>query len=196
MVMFWIQRLALAAVAVAGGMAAGQRFGVAGGLAAGALAAAASAGLGVALLARSAVGEVTWRNRLAGWLLPFGGLFGATTLGGLALTAGGLLAGFAASGAAARGDGYLAAAWALDFVVVANLAAIALRHSPGSSSRRSVLVQTAAVGALGLGSVAFAAAGRPALAAAVAAGPILALAALYGLFVLLMVTVGRNARWN
>ncbi len=196
MLMHWLQRLVVSAAAVALGATAFQRFGFVTALLAVLAASFALAGLGALVLSRAKVGEVTWRNRLAAWLLPYGALFGSYTLGGLALTSGGMLATFAAIGVAARGNAPLGAAWGLDVLAFASLAAAALQHGPGSSGRRSLLVPLAALLGLAAASVACAAAGRPTLAAAVAAGPLLALAALYGVFVLLMVTVGRNARWN
>ena len=196
MLMHWLQRLVVSAAAVALGGAAFQRFGFATALLGVVAASCVLAGLGALVLSRAKVGEVTWRNRLAGWLLPYGALFGAYTLGGLALTSGGMLATLAAIGVAARGDSLLGAAWGLDVLAFVSLATAALQHGPGSSGRRSLLVPLTVLLGLAAASVVCAAAGRPSLAAAVAAGPLLALGALYGVFVLLIVTVGRNARWN
>jgi len=160
--------------------------------------------LGTLLLRSCALGTVTWRNRAASWLLPFGGLLGAGSLrqfagssflGSVAIAGVVLLA--TANDAAQPVPVWLLLAWLVDVLCLMHLVPTRLRHfTMGSRGARSlhrmiafVVLQLAVSVPLHLQGSTFA-------ATLVAGGPQLVVAVGYGLFVLVLVAFGRNMRWN
>lgn len=178
---------------------------------------AAILSLAGALLLRSCpLGQITWRNRLAGWLLPWGYTLGGGQLGGIALASAAVWTLLAAgaifattvppAAATPAGQGapaapisawWLLLAWIVDGGGVLYLLGIALKNSlrgsgGGATVRKLLLIL---VGML-VASLALQLSGYPGLAVLIAGGPPLVIGGFYGLFVLAMLTFGRNARWN
>jgi len=167
-------------------------------------------------------GEITWRNRLAGYLITWAMGLTRGQLGrmvvvswaawvaiGLAVTMLVVRDAPAASAptsatvsAAPAGASTVAlvllfAAWVIDgMALIYIFGVLATNFRPGSSAGRSMLKLMATLLAMLGGSVALWLNGRPGWAAAVAGGPVLLLGLAYGLFIALMLTAGRNARWN
>lgn len=211
MVWLLMYRAVQVAVAVAAALWLTARLGRRPAVGAWAVAAAVACGAGAWLLGTSAVGRVTWRNRAAGWLLPWAGLFAGRRLWpmavgswvGWALVGGAAVA--LAGPAAAVDDGLGGAGWAGVLVAgwLVNLEAAArlLRRQwegrgPGASGGLAVVVVAAGAGAVVAASVGLVAAGRPWAAVLAAWGPAILLAAGFGLFAAVVLTAGRNARWN
>ena len=157
---------------------------------------AVAAALGAFLLKTSRVGEVTWRNVAASWLMPWAFAFGARSLPTLAATSAVMVAAAGCLGAFGHAAPLLVGALALDAAALLYLARGYRLQSPGSSARASVLKTMVAVAGLGAAGVTLHALGRPTLAALVAGGPLSAIGAFYGLWILVLLTFGRNARWN
>ncbi|MBL8748676.1 MAG: hypothetical protein JNK78_05920 [Planctomycetes bacterium] len=166
---------------------------------------AALAATGCLLLRTSPLGAITWRNRLAGWLMPWANLFGPGSLG--RLWASSVLGNLVVAGivvlfvALARRDQpapwSLLGAWLLDAVVVLYLLATLTRsHLRGSSAGRRLLRMVALVVLQFGASVGLHLAGSTAMAVGVAAGPQLVVLAVWLAWVVVILTVGRNARWN
>jgi len=173
--------------------------------------------IGILVLQRSKVGQMTWHNHLAGWLLPWGyglargklvgiGAVSAVVFTAIAgavilvttMTARAPAAVPVATGAtpAAALSWLLVVAWMVDGAALLHLVSVLSKSSAGSSSARTLWKLSAVLMALLGGSIALLLAGHPSAALWVAGGPPLVIGVCYGLFVLLMVTVGRNARWN
>lgn len=169
---------------------------------------AASAGLalvGCFVLRTTAIQQITWRNHLAGHLLPFAQCMGGGTL--LRVGASSVLGSAAVGGAvfvwlalAANGTppGWpLALAWLLDLLTLLFVATTTTRSyrfgAPGARQARRVLafvlVQVGVSLALHL-------TGHPTLAALVAGLPQALLLAWLLLYLGIVLTAGRNARWN
>lgn len=184
-----------------------------------ALLAAALSLAGALLLHNCAVGQITWRNRLAGWLLPWGYTLGRGQLKGIALVSGTVWTLLAAgaifatmvtpSTATVAVQGappaatvpmsawWLLLAWIVDGGCVLYLLGLTLKNSlRGSSSGATVRKLLFALGAMLVSSLALQLGGYTGLAVLIAGGPPLVIGGFYGLFVLAMLTFGRNARWN
>jgi hypothetical protein len=171
----------------------GTRFPVLQALGIAAAAAAGSVALGALLLHGSPLGQVTWRNVLAMWLLPWGFLTGAGRLAGIAATAFGAWLGLAAIGVLGWSQPWLLAAWLLDAVALRFLLASAWRT--GDRVQRRVVVRLAGlVLALAAAGLAAALLGHPLVGAAIAGGPLALVGVPYGLFVLAAVVL--RPRWN
>ncbi|MEZ6014777.1 MAG: hypothetical protein R3F49_06675 [Planctomycetota bacterium] len=154
------------------------------------------AAAGAALLGSSEVGRVTWRNRVAGLLVPFGFAFGAQSLAQIAAHSAVVCALLGLAGAAAGRSYWVAAAWVLDLVALQFLGRGYRAQSPGSRARRALLTPISIVLGLAAAGGVLLSQGRPGLAATVAGGPLLVLALFYGVWALGMLVLGRNARWN
>jgi hypothetical protein len=201
-----IERSLIIAAAAAACYALAERFGT---LAAGliwAAAAACACGAGTALLATSALGRVTWRNRVAGYLIPWGWRLNRGRLWPVPIIS---WAVWVAVGAAALvlrpgpaddepGVGpriALFAAWVADAAALLYVAGTIRQATPGGRVRS--LWELAAVIALVIaGSVVLYLSGLPTAALLVGGGPPAVLGGCAAVVVLLVVTLGRNARWN
>lgn len=163
-----------------------------------------------AILRRARIGEITWKNRQAAYLLPWGFAIGrgklpaivaAAWIGWALIGVGVALATALADREAANGmppwRWMLLAAWAINVsAMLAVLGVLVKNFTLTSSSGRSLMTIIAVLALLLLGSIALHAQGYTRLATAVAGGPLLIVGIAYSAFVLLIVTVGRNARWN
>lgn len=172
---------------------------------------------GALLLRTLKVGQVDWRNYLSGWLLPFGYTLGRGKLLGIALACIPIWFGVAASGVMLAQPAVAApttapqataatptwawpaliAGWVVLGTAFVHLLGVLTKNFTVSSSSGRHLLKVMAV-ALGLIAVSAAlhAYGYTGTAALVACGPPLAIGTLFGLWVLVLVTFGRNARWN
>lgn len=158
-------------------------------------------------LKKAPMGRLTWRNKLAGYLLPWGYKIGRGKLLPMTLAAWaiwimigvGTIVLAAWPMGAASAHPYLAVMIFVSWVVLGGLAVRQLGLIPtfGSRSGRMSLLQSAAV-ALGLmaASAVLWLTGRPGWALLTAGGPIAFVGGGYGLFLGVMLTVGRKARWN
>ncbi|MGL4553310.1 MAG: hypothetical protein ACRC33_19260 [Gemmataceae bacterium] len=171
-----------------------------------AVAAAIACAAGAVLLRTSPVGRVTWRNRAAGNLIPWGWRLNAGRLWPVVVVSWcvWVLIGTAAillrPGPAEESPGVdlrgsLFAAWVVDGATLLYLVGTVRQATPGSrvgplwAVSASVLAVIAVSVGLYLGD-------RPEGALLVAGGPPAVVGGLAGGAVLLVVTVGRNARWN
>jgi hypothetical protein len=152
--------------------------------------------LGAQLLRTSAIGKITWRNTAAGWLLPKGWWLGSRQLPGMVMSSVAFTLLAAAIGAAADGNIWLMIAWALNGVVLSYALGAFRQHASGSSGRRTTGRLVAVIVLLVVAGLAVQLLGYPRLAALVAGGPVTVVGGLYGGWLLMIVTMGRNARWN
>ena len=131
---------------------------------------------------RASQGSLVW-STLISWLIWL-------VIGGLLLTM-----------VRARGDLWyrlLLLAWAVDFGALCYVLGVWLSNR-GSGGLTLVAIAGVLVALLGASSALWWGIGSPAArraAVIVAGGPPLAIGAGYGLFLLIVLTVGRNARWN
>ena len=172
---------------------------------------------GALLLRTVPVSKMDWRNHLAGWLMPFGYVLGRGKLGAIAAWCAVIWFALAACGvlltqptiaapqapavAAAAGPSWswpaLVAGWlVLGTAFVHLLTTLRKNFSPGSQSGRSLVKIMAVIVGLAGASVALHVSGFTGTAALVALGPPAAVGTLFGLWVLMLLTLGRNARWN
>lgn len=170
------------------------------------------------LLTTVQTGEVGWKNRLAGYVLPWGYKLFDGRLGWIAFASWSVwvLLGLAAVlptllGSPKPGPGMAPAtlpgtpqwslaliiAWVVDGALLLFLATTFLKNFGfGSSGGQSLFLPMGFLAAMIAGSAVLWSTGHSRLAVAVAAGPTLAAAVAYALFIVLMLIVGRNARWN
>lgn len=196
MVVALLQRLFVAALFVALGTVGTARYGLLVAVALVVAVAALASLVGAALLRTSAIGQVSWRNVAAGWLLGWGFVFGGGSLPKIATHSGACLTLMGAIGALASPHVPLAAAWALDAAVLLSLARPFRAQSGSPSARRRLLKPLLIVLGLAVAGGVLLLGGRPQAAALVAGGPLVVIGAVYGAWLLVMITVGRNSRWN
>jgi hypothetical protein len=180
-----------------------------------ALLSAALPALGVLLLSRTRTQEISWKNYAAGYLMPWGYTLGRGKLPAISVVCGCCwLFLFALGIAAARIElapseaepsaeapalarWLLVGGWLVDGMALLYCLGV-LRQNFGGSSQGGAALRKAIAFVLGL--IVFSALaawlGHVRTAALIAAGPALALGAFYALWIGLILTVGRNARWN
>jgi len=173
---------------------------------------------GFACLRQVRVGELSWRNHLAGWLLPWGYRLGRGQLARIVviswlvwslLATAAVWAGGArwpdaadtvptavASGPDAPGSVLLLLAWIVDgvllWLVLGAGGGIGFANAQDRTRLRVVLV----LGALLVGSLVLFFTAHVTLALWVAGGPPLLVGLCYGVFMGVVVLAGRKARWN
>jgi hypothetical protein len=171
--------------------------------------------LGALVLRTTKVGELTWKNTLAGHLLPWGYHVGGGTLPGLvlgcvavwaAVAAAVLLAGApGAAGAApnqpaAASTGaspWLLLAWIVDGAFLFWMGGqLRKYYQPGTSVTRTQRKLVLVVAAMLAVSVVLHQLGHPGVALLVAGGPTLLVGGGYALFLGVILLFGRNTRWN
>ncbi len=163
------------------------------------------------------VGEISWRNRVAGWMVPWGYRMTPGKLWVISLVSGAVWAALWGLGillarpasdvamtAAAPGwwtaeltNGLLILAWLVDGAALFWLAGQISQYSannrqPGSTIFRVLVV----VAALIVFSFGFWYLGHPRIALWVAGFPPLLAGTLFGVWTALLLTMGRKARWN
>lgn len=167
-----------------------------------ALAITAACALGAGLLRAITVGRVTWKNRLAGYLIPWGWRVNAGRLWAAAAVS--WLVWVSLGGAVTvlrEGEGHagvrlgLLAAWAIDAGALLFALGSVRQATPGGRVGALWVLVGVTAALLGV-SVGLSVAGLPLAALVVGGGPPLAVGVCFGLVMLFFVTVGRNARWN
>lgn len=176
-------------------------------------------GLGALLLRSTALGTITWRNHVGGWLLPWGYTLGRGQLPGITavcatiwtlLATCSILAratsvapvatqpGTAATIAATASMPWLLVfAWVVDGTALLYLLKTVLTaFGPGTRASLSLWRLVSVLTGLLVGSVVLHLLGHSSLATLVAGGPPLLVGGFYGLWIVAMLTFGRNARWN
>lgn len=173
--------------------------------------------IGTLLVLRAEVDQVTWRNRVAALMLPWGyrlakgrllwigvvsavvftaitgGVILVTTLGGSVIPGG---PGVSPAGIPTHVSWLLIVAWLVDGAALLRVVSMLPALPPGSSPARTLWKLGAMVVALLVGSIVLLLRGYPTAALWVAGGPPLAIGVGFGLFVLMLMTLGRNTRWN
>ena len=179
-----------------------------------------TSGLGALLLRSSAVGTITWRNYVGGWLLPWGYALGRGQLPGITAACASIWTLLATSSIVARATSaapiatlpataatatpaeptmpwLLVVAWVVvGAALLYLLQTVLTKFGPGSRERASLWRFITALTALLAGSVLLHLFGHTSLATLVAGGPPLLVGGFYGLWILVILTLGRNARWN
>lgn len=165
-------------------------------------------GVGAVLLRTSAVDRITWKNRLAAYLVPWGWRLGGGMLWPIPVASWAVWVAIAAAvfvllppaGAAEPGFGWrisLGVAWAVDSAALMYLVGTIRQHysfTSGKAGHSLRVICTVLVGLIAVSAVLLAV-GWPYLAVAVAGGPPLVVAVGYGLFVGVFLAFG-NGRWN
>lgn len=158
--------------------------------------------IGAVLLRTSTIGQVTWRNRLAGYLIPWGWRLNRGRLWPVAVIS--WVVWTAVSGAAVllRADepslgmrAALLAAWLIDASALVFLLGTIAQATPGSRLG-SIWKLVAFITAVLCASVGLYVAGQATAALIVAGGPPAVIGVVFGLVLLIFATVGRNTRWN
>lgn len=174
-----------------------------------------------ALVLRSArVGQITWRNRVAGLLLPWGYVLGRGKLPGIVLACTAIWSALAAAvllslagtavvpnaGAAptpvapANGGSsspWLLLAWIVDGACLLYLLGMLTKYfAPHAQVTRSQLKLVLVLVVMIVGSIVLHLAGYAGPALLVAGGPVALVGGAYGLFLGVILLFGRNVRWN
>ena len=163
---------------------------------------AVACGIGTLLLRTSQVSQVTWRNRLAGYLIPWGWRLNRGLLWPIPVISWVVWMAIGAAAMLLRSGSEsvvlrlaLFAAWVVDASCVVFLLGSLLQSSPGSRVA-AVWKLLVFVVTLPVVSIALYLGGLTMAALAVGGGPPLVVGAAFGLFTLVLLTLGRNARWN
>jgi hypothetical protein len=215
-VVYYSRSILLALLAVLGGYLLAPRIGAWLTLAGVAALATLAAVAGGHLLKTSTVSKITWKNRLAGFMVPWGwklanGKLGRaqiasaaiwTLLGGagVMLASGPTSVSISSSGTMRFPNvvtALLALAWIIDGAAVVYLLSTMLKNFDVASPQALSLIKVMALCvAILLGSLLLWTLGHPYIALLIAGGPPMALAVFFGLFIFIMLTAGKNVRWN
>lgn len=167
-----------------------------------AVVAAVACVLGAILLRRSTIGQVTWRNRLAGYLIPWGWRLNRGRLWPVAIIS--WVVWTAVCGAAVllrSGEpslgmrAALLAAWLIDASALVFLLGTIVQATPGSRLGSVWKLVTFIVAVL-CARVGLYVVGQTTAALIVGGGPPAVIGGVFGLVLLIFMTVGRNTRWN
>ncbi len=173
---------------------------------------------GTLLLWTSATDKVTWKNRLAGCLIPWGGRLNGGRLWpipviswlvwmAIAAATVWLMLASPAEPEVGQGDGVktadriahilLLVAWIVDGSTIVYVLGTLSQAGAGSSSHRNTLLKTVAIiFAIIVGSVILHGVGATRLALTVAGTPPLIVGGGFGLFLAAVLVFGRKVRWN
>lgn len=143
----------------------------------------ASVSIGAWLLRQAPVGSVTWRNRLAAWLMPWGHVLGGPTLFAIACSSFVAWSLLSLAGAIGWSEPWLLTAWILDGIVLRMLAPTWWRTRGDRSQVHTAGRLLALVAVLALGGLGCHLLGHPLLGAAIAGGPVAVAGTLFGLWV-------------
>lgn len=172
-----------------------------------------------AMLLRSAqVGQITWRNRAAGFLLPWGYVLGRGKLPGIVIACTAIWSALAAAvllslvetanvpsptpvvapvAAAGASTPWLLLAWIVDGACLCYLLGTLTKYfAPHAQVTRTQLKLVLVLVTMLAGSVVLHLAGHTWLALLVAGGPVALVGGAYGLFLGVILLFGRNVRWN
>ena len=202
MIRLHVQRALLIAAAAAATYGLAEQYGTRTGLLIWAGVTAVACGTGTILLRTSTIGRVTWRNRAAGYLIPWGWrlnrglLWPVPVVSWVVWTAVGATTVLLRQGEDALGLRVaLFVAWVLDAAALIFILGAICQATPGSraGSLWKLVTFIAALIATSVGLYLY---GLPNAALVVGGGPPLVVAGCVGLVVLFLVTLGRNTRWN
>lgn len=208
MIALLARRALLVAAAAAACYGLADRYGARDAAALWAAGTAVACGAGAALLRTSGVGRITWRNRLAGCLIPWGWRLNAGRLWPIPLLSwavwaaigGAVFAVLPAAEGEPPGVGVrvgLLAAWLVDGAALLSVAGIIGRDRRwGGTGGRTLWQLAAVVAGLLAASVALYLGGLPKTAVVVGGGPPLLVGTAGGLFFGTLALFGRNVRWN
>ncbi|WP_439624998.1 hypothetical protein [Gemmata sp.] len=169
-----------------------------------AAAAAAASAAGAFLLRTSGVGRVTWRNRLAGYLIPWGWRLNRGKLWPIpvvswavwtAVCGAAVLLRPAPDQPALGTRAALLAAWVIDAAALVYLLGTLARATPGGRVG-PIWKLVAVIAGVISASVGLYVGGQTTAALVVGGGPPVVVGGGFGLLLLFVVTVGRNTRWN
>lgn len=206
MILLFVRRVVLISAAAVACYGLAERFGPPVAALIWTVVATGACGLGTVLLRTSPLGRVTWRNRVAGYLIPWGWRLNGGRLWPVAVvswavwTAIGGAVLLLRTGSADEQPGVgpriaLFVSWATDAAALMFVLGSIRQVTPGSRVRS--LWKLAAVIALVVAvSVALYLGGLTTAALVVGGGPPLVIGGCAALVVLIFVTVGRNTRWN
>ncbi|MEO2091380.1 MAG: hypothetical protein ABGY75_18135 [Gemmataceae bacterium] len=163
---------------------------------------------GTVLIRTSAVGRITWKNRVAAYLVPWGWRLGKGLLWPIPVASWAVWLAVAAvvvvlmppADVVEPKYGWriaLGVGWAVDAAALMYLVGTLRQHYSFTSGRAGHSLRVVSLVLIGLiaASAAVLAIGWPHLAVMVAGGPPLAVGVVYGLFVVAMLVFG-NGRWN
>jgi hypothetical protein len=183
---------------------------------------ALTSSLGAVLLATTSVNQITWRNYLGGYLMPWGYQLGRGKLPRIAVISAVVWTALAASTILAASapttatlptgalptatpgpviipstPWLLVLAWIVDGGALLYVLSTLSKHFAGSSSGgRSLRKVSACLCLLLTASILLHLGGHSHWATVVAGGPPLVVGGGYGVWVLVILTIGRHARWN
>lgn len=206
MILLYVKRAALIVAVAAATYLLAAELGPWPAAIAGAAAAAVACTTGAALLRTSAVGRVTWRNRLASYLIPWGWRLNRGRLWPVVVTSWAVWTAVGVAAVLLRPTGptepvpvgtrvALFAAWAVDGAAMVYLLGTVAQATPGSRVGGLWKMVAVATGVIGV-SVGLYLTGLATVALVAGSGPPLAVGGGIGLFVLFFATAGRNTRWN
>jgi hypothetical protein len=159
---------------------------------------------GAILLRTSGVGRVTWRNRLAGYLIPWGWRLNRGKLWPLPVISWATWTAVCGAAVLLRPvldqpsigvRAALLAAWLIDAAALVYLLGTIAQATPGSRVGSLWKLVAVIVGLIGA-SVGLYLGGQTTAALLVAGGPPVVIGGGFGLLLLILATVGRNTRWN
>jgi hypothetical protein len=158
--------------------------------------------IGAALLRTSTIGQVTWRNRLAGYLIPWGWRLNRGRLWPAAVFSWVVWAAVCGAAVLLRSDepslgvrAALLTAWLIDASALVFLLGTIVQATPGSRVG-SVWKLVAVITGVLCASVGLYVTGQTTVALIVGGGPPALIGGVFGLVLLIFATVGRNTRWN
>lgn len=181
---------------------------------------AACAVTGALVLRSAQVGQISWRNRVAGLLLPWGYVLGRGKLLGIVIACTAIWSALAAAvllslvapeampnagaapvptGPAATGapGPWLLLAWIVDGACLCYLLGTLTKYfAPHAQVTRTQLKLVLVLVVMIAGSVVLHLTGHGGLALLVAGGPVAVIGGGYGLFLAVILLFGRNVRWN
>ncbi|VTR92423.1 unnamed protein product [Gemmata massiliana] len=202
MIRLHIQRALLVAAAAVATYRLAEQYGTWTGLLIWASVMAVACGTGTILLRTSTIGRVTWRNRAAGYLIPWGWRFNRGLLWPVPVvswvvwTAVGATVVLLRQGEGASGLRVaLFAAWVLDAGALIFILGAICQATPGGRmvALWKLVTLIAALIATSVGLYLY---GLPTAALIVGSGPPLLVSGGVGGIVLIFATFGRNTRWN
>jgi len=163
---------------------------------------AAACAAGAILLRTSAVGRVTWRNRLAGYLIPWGWRLNRGKLWPLPVISWAVWTAVCGAAVLLCRDqpslgmrAGLLAAWLIDAAALMYLLGTISQATPGSRVG-SLWKLVAAIAGVLCASVGLYLGGQTTAALIVGGGPPAVIGGGFGVVLLVFATVGRNTRWN
>jgi hypothetical protein len=160
--------------------------------------------LGAVVLKSAPIGTVTWRNRFAGYLLPWGYKLGRGKLVPITAVAWAIWVLIGAGtillvSASAAAHPWLAVlvsiAWVIEGGLMVRQLGLSLNFNSPAGSMTVLQSALLLAGLMGAGMVLWVM-GRPGWALVVSGGPLALIGGGYGLFIVVMLIAGRHARWN